>query len=51
MWGVGAGLYGLVGGEFELHPVEIADFVCGMFYIDFMWDDIGHRRPEWNGRS
>jgi hypothetical protein len=44
-WGIGAAAYAFfMGAEFELHPVEVADLVCGFLFIDFMWDDIGHRR-------
>jgi hypothetical protein len=46
-WGIGAAAYAFfMGAEFEVHPVEIADLVCGILFIDFMWDDIGHRRDS-----
>jgi hypothetical protein len=44
-WGIGARVIALlVGAEVEVHPVEIADAVCGFFLVDFRRDDIGNRR-------
>ncbi len=45
-WGIGARAVGLiVGVEVELHPVELADALCGFFFLDFLRDDIGRTRP------
>ena len=38
-WSVGAKLAALVEFNFELHPVEIADFALGWFFIDIKGDD------------
>jgi hypothetical protein len=43
-WGVGLTACYLLGVSFELHPVEVADLVAGLLFVDFRWDDIGHRR-------
>jgi hypothetical protein len=45
-WGIGASVKAGVGCEIEFHPVEFADAVCGFFFVDFQWDDIGHTRPK-----
>lgn len=38
-WRIGGALGLLVEGELYLHPVEVADFVCGIFFIDLRGDD------------
>jgi hypothetical protein len=44
-WGIGAeAVAGVVGARLEVHPVEIADLVAGVFYVDFLRDDIGSTR-------
>ncbi len=44
-WGIGARVMALlVGAEVEVHPVEVADAVCGFFLVDFRRDDIGNGR-------
>ena len=40
-WAVGAKAAALVEVRFALHPVEIADFVLGWFFIDLKDDDFG----------
>ena len=45
-WGVGFRIVALVAGaEFEFHPVELADAVSGIFFVDFLRDDIGRTKP------
>ncbi len=39
-WRIGGALGLLVEGELYLHPVDIADFVTGIFFIDLRGDDI-----------
>ncbi len=39
-WSVGATAGWLVLADFQMHPVEFADFVCGIFFIDLNEDDI-----------
>lgn len=42
-WGIGARVIaGPVSGEVEIHPVEIADLLTGIFLWDFQRDDIGN---------
>ena len=38
-WGVGGKIAALVELQAEIHPVEIADFVLGLFFIDIKGDD------------
>ncbi len=38
-WRIGGALGLIVEGELYLHPVEIADFVAGIFFIDLRADD------------
>ena len=39
-WRLGGALGLLVEGELYLHPLEIADFVCGVFMYDLKGDDL-----------
>ncbi len=39
-WQIGGALGGLIVGEFYLHPLQIADFITGIFFYDLMEDDI-----------
>jgi hypothetical protein len=44
-WGIGASATVIfLGAEWEVHPVQLADFVAGFFSIDFLNDDFGHTR-------
>jgi hypothetical protein len=44
-WAVGFGLTpGFVGVDFDLHPVQLADFLLGVLFIDFAKDDYGTSR-------
>ena len=44
-WGIGGRATALlVGAEVEFHPVELADAIAGIFFIDFLRDDIGRTR-------
>ena len=44
-WGIGARAIALiVGVEVEFHPVELADALSGVFFVDFLRDDIGRTR-------
>ncbi len=44
-WAIGSGVnVGLVGVEVDLHPLELVDFFCGFFFIDFLHDDFAHTR-------
>ena len=44
-WGIGARVIaGVVGAEFEIHPIEIAHAVTGFFFIDFLHDDLFRTR-------
>ncbi|NOY75726.1 MAG: hypothetical protein GXP32_08025 [Kiritimatiellaeota bacterium] len=38
-WSVGAKLAALIEMQFEIHPVEIADFILGWVFIDIKGDD------------
>lgn len=38
-WEIGVAVDALVGVSFEIHPVEIADFITGFFFIDIKGDD------------
>ncbi len=39
-WQIGGALGALIEGELYIHPVEGADFVAGLFFIDFKGDDL-----------
>ncbi len=44
-WAVGFGLTaGLAGMDFDLHPVQLVDFLLGVLFIDFASDDYGTTR-------
>lgn len=44
-WGIGASATAIfLGAEWEVHPVQLADFVAGFFGVDFLNDDFGHTR-------
>jgi hypothetical protein len=44
-WGIGGKVIALVvGAEAELHPLELADALAGLLFIDFLRDDVGHTR-------
>lgn len=44
-WAVGFGVTaGTVGADVDLHPVQLADFLLGVFFIDFAKDDYGTSR-------
>lgn len=44
-WSIGVRGIALVAGvEVEVHPVEIADALASIFFLDFLHDDIGHTR-------
>jgi len=40
-WAIGAKAAALVEVEFDIHPVEIADFILGWLFIDIKDDDFG----------
>ncbi len=52
-WSVGFAVTAVVAGvDFDLHPVELADFVAGFTTIDFLADDFaGTRGIGWSGRE
>lgn len=39
-WSIDAYAYVLAGAKFSLHPIEIADFITGIFFYDLKDDDI-----------
>ncbi len=39
-WAIGGSLGGLITGDVYIHPVEIADFVTGIFFYDLKGDDL-----------
>ena len=44
-WSVGArAIVLIVGAQIEIHPVEAADALTGLFFVDFLRDDIGSTR-------
>ena len=44
-WGVGASVTAaILGAEIEFHPIQLADFLAGWFWIDFLRDDFAHTR-------
>jgi hypothetical protein len=44
-WAIGARAVGGVGGVgADVHPVEVLDALAGLFFVDFLHDDIGHGR-------
>ena len=38
-WKIGGRIGWIIGGGFGIHPVEIADFITGFFWLDLMNDD------------
>ncbi len=54
-WAVGASATAIfIGAEFDLHPLQLADFLAGFVGLDFLNDDFGRTRGleldpvEWN---
>jgi hypothetical protein len=44
-WAIGASVTaGLVGAEFDVHPMQLFDFVGGIFFLDFARDDLSTTR-------
>ena len=44
-WGIGArAVAGVVGAEVEFHPLKLIDAITGIFFIDFLREDLGHTR-------
>jgi len=44
-WEIGArGMFGLLGAEVEVHPIQLADFFAGFACIDFLNDDFARTR-------
>jgi hypothetical protein len=44
-WAIGAGATaGLAGADVDLHPVQLFDFLLGIFFVDFARDDFGTTR-------
>ena len=44
-WAVGLGLTaGVAGLDFDLHPVQLVDFLLGVIFVDFAMDDYGTTR-------
>ena len=39
-WAIGGSLGGLVIGDLYIHPIDIADFVTGIFFYDLKGDDL-----------
>jgi hypothetical protein len=44
-WGIGTRVVvGLVGAEVEFHPLKLVDAITGIFFIDFLREDLGHTK-------
>ena len=44
-WGIGArAVAGVVGAEVEFHPLKLVDAITGIFFIDFLHEDLGHTK-------
>ena len=44
-WSIGASAHlGIFGLDVELHPLQLADFVAGWLFVDFLRDDRAHTR-------
>jgi hypothetical protein len=44
-WEIGArGMFGFIGADVDVHPIQIADLLAGFACIDFLNDDFAHTR-------
>jgi hypothetical protein len=44
-WGIGVrAVAGVAGAEVEFHPLKLVDAITGIFFIDFLREDLGHTR-------